>query len=349
MTEITLPAITDAHVHLRQGIRTYGYAADSARVCGRVIAMPNTEPPIATADDVKRYYELYQSALSQRGMCLAEMTAKLLPTTTPDDVAACKRAGAVGFKLYPSGVTTNSNDGIPADWLKYPDGNKSFRDVLAAIRDNDLVLLCHGEMPGAFCLDREREFLPFAQWVLREYRGIRLTLEHITTVDAVRFVCQQYIARHRILGTITAHHLFLTLDDVIGDKLRPDNFCKPIAKRSSDRGALLDAAMLGDACFAFGSDSAPHTPEAKYGSHGCAGVYSAPVMLECLAEVFACWGGPETAQLFAQFTSGAANAFYGFPPPERKLTLVKDAWRVPADYDGVVPFRAGEEIGWRLI
>ncbi len=79
------------------------------------------------------------------------MTCKLLPTTTVKTVELAKKAGAIGFKLYPCGATTNSHDGIPEEWLQAKPCRAShpLYDVFSAIQDNDMVLLQHGEMPGS--------------------------------------------------------------------------------------------------------------------------------------------------------------------------------------------------------
>ena len=58
-------------------------------------------------------------------------------------------------------------------------------------------------------------------------------------------------------------HLMLTLDDVIGGKMQPHLFCKPIAKRVEDKEALCELAFSGFEKLMFGSDSAPHPQSEK--------------------------------------------------------------------------------------
>ena len=48
------------------------------------------------------------------------------------------------------------------------------------------------------------------------------------------------------------------------------------------------------------------------------------------------------------FTSVQGARFYGLPLNEDQLTLVKDPWEVPEEYAGVVPFRAGKTLSWRV-
>ena len=71
--------------------------------------------------------------------------------------------------------------------------------------------------------------------ILKILPKLRFTLEHISTGFGIDFVEHYHKMGFRVLGTITAHHLLLTLDDVIGGKLRPDHFCMPIPKTPEDK------------------------------------------------------------------------------------------------------------------
>ena len=70
-----------------------------------------------------------------------------------------------------------------------------------------------------------------------------------------------------------------------------------------------------------------------------------PVALEGLAEVFDEAG--EQARL-SDFVAGFGADFYGLGRTSEIVTLVRDPWTVPAVVDGVVPYRAGETISWRI-
>jgi dihydroorotase len=205
-----------------------------------------------------------------------------------------------------------------------------------------LVVCCHGEKPGVFSLDREEAFLEEFSEVATSHPGTRFVLEHVSTAAAVRRVGE---LGSNVAATITLHHLEITLDDVIGGNLRPHLFCKPVAKRESDRQALRDAAFSGNPKFFFGSDSAPHRIDRKECASGCAGVYSMPVALEGLAEVFDRSGA--RARL-ADFVAGFGADFYDLPRTTETITLVRAPWTVPAIVDGVVPYRAGETLAWRI-
>lgn len=337
MKQFTIRKFDDMHVHLRQGAMLANVLPHTMSQCGKALVMPNTAPAIATAEDVVQYERSIREIVQRinpHSSFRPLMTFKILPTTTPAQVLALKGVGTVAGKLYPEGVTTNSEDGVR-------DFN-ALRDVYAAMEENNLVLCLHGEAPGAFCLDREKLFLETLERIASDFPRLRIVLEHATTADAITCVRQ---LTGNVAATITVHHLYITLDDVIGDKLNPHLFCKPIAKRDADREALREAATSGNSKFFLGTDSAPHPVETKECSCGAAGVYTAPVLMPALAQLF------EDLNCFDKLESFAArfgSEFYGLPLNTETVTLVEDAWSVPKQMDGVVPFMFGETLRWRL-
>jgi dihydroorotase len=213
-----------------------------------------------------------------------------------------------------------------------------------------MPLLLHGEVtdPGVDVFDRERVFIerhlvPLA----REFPRLRMVLEHVTTQEAVTFVEQ---TGANIAATITAHHLLLNRNAMFAGGVRPHAYCLPILKREMHREALVRAATSGNPKFFLGTDSAPHGKRAKEASCGCAGIYTAHAALELYAEVFEQAGALDKLEAFTSF-HGAD--FYRLPRNQEKITLQKESWQVPADLplgdDRLVPLRAGETVGWRLL
>jgi dihydroorotase len=340
MAILALPLLSDLHVHLRQDDLLARVAPYTDRCCAYALAMPNLTPPVTTADELIAYRDSLSTHLKRTTPL---MTFKLLARTTAQLVRALHHAGATAGKLYPEGVTTNSQDGIGRECLLHPSDFPHFLDALAEMERCNLVLCLHGEMPGAFCLDREREFLPFVAWLIDAYPKLRVVLEHITTAEAAGLVTDAHGRGKRLAATITAHHLMLTLDDVIGDKLRPHHFCKPIAKRPEDVEALW--AVVCHPAFFLGSDTAPHLVQDKECAEGCAGVFTAPVLPEILATLFE---KRDLLAALAEFVAGRGNAFYGLQSADTMLRLVRETWHVPAACSGVVPFCAGQALSWRL-
>lgn len=331
-TKFVIRRPDDFHVHLRQDDDLGLYAREAGRVFARVLVMPNLVPPVVVGDEVVRY----RSSIAQAAPGLTALMAfKLLPRHTAQQLTGLKAAGAIAGKVYPEGVTTNSEDGITDLRQIWP--------LLPTLEGLGLVVCCHGEKPGVFSLDREERFLDEFSETVQEYPGVRFVLEHVSTAAAVR--------RIRELGTnaaatITLHHLEITLDDVLGGNLKPHLFCKPIAKRPEDRQALRAAAFSGDSKFFFGSDSAPHHKGKKECASGCAGVYSMPVAMEGLVDVFDRAGKLDRLE---DFCASFGADFYDLPRSTATITLEKSEWTVPDITDGVVPYRAGEIMPWRVL
>ncbi|MFP4376130.1 MAG: dihydroorotase [Spirochaetales bacterium] len=343
---LTLRMPDDFHVHLRQGEMIAPVIAETAPWFGRILVMPNVEPPIYSAERLLEYRREIEVAASRVIGASPQpellMTFKVSPAIPVVEVQRLREAGAIGGKLYPRGVTTNSADGVEEIDALYP--------LLEAMEEHDLVLEIHAEEPGAFSLDREAAYMPTISRLARDFPELRIVVEHVSSKAAVEAVraCPANVA-----ATVTLHHLMLTLDDVVGDCLQPHHFCKPIAKRPEDLEAIREAVLGGDPRFFFGSDSAPHPRDAKESACGCAGIYTAPVALPLLVELFEAAGvalteaeadtgpNPTSRPSLERFTSRLGAEFYRLPLPERSVTLAEIPWTVPASYAGVVPYYAG--------
>jgi dihydroorotase len=153
----------------------------------------------------------------------------------------------------------------------------------------------------------------------------------------------------RVAATITAHHLLLNRNSLFAGGIRPHFYCLPVLKREVHQQALLKAAVSGNPKFFLGTDSAPHARHTKETDCGCAGIYTAHAGIELYAEAFAAAGALERLERFA---SVYGATFYGLPVNGDTITLVEAPSAVPADIpfgpDRLVPFRAGERVGWSL-
>jgi len=214
-----------------------------------------------------------------------------------------------------------------------------------------VVLSLHGEVtaPEVDMFDRERVFVEtLLQRIVRDFPGLKVVLEHITTREAAAFVLGQ--ARN-FAATITPQHLLFSRNALFtGNYLRPHNYCLPVLKREAHRLALVAAATSGDPRFFLGTDSAPHARHLKENACGCAGCYTAPVALPLYAEAFEDAGALDRLEDFA---SRFGADFYGLPQHADIVTLAREAWTVPAEHpygDGtLVPLRAGEVLRWRVV
>jgi dihydroorotase len=307
----------------------------SALHFGRVLVMPNLLPPVRSGGDAFKYREeiLAWGRFSKKSF-EPLMTIKLMPDTTPEMIHEASKRCVIAGKMYPEGVTTNSEDGIR---------DLSMMDsVFGAMEDVGMVLSLHGEVPGVFCMDREKAFLNTLGMLAHRFPRLRIVLEHITTKEAVKTV--KGLPKN-VAATITVHHLVLTLDDIVGGFLQPHNFCKPIAKSPEDREVLREAAIGGNPKFFLGTDSAPHRRSKKESDSGCAGVYTAPVAMPILAQVFEEEGALDK---LANFTSKHGADFYKVPAPLGTLVLEKgEPYVIKESYFDVVPLWAGRSISWK--
>lgn len=331
MNSLEIRTPDDFHVHLRQGPAMAAYAARAARHFGRFLAMPNVVPPLTGPAALADYRRAVAAAIAASGYASTPLSCfKLVPGMGREAVLACAAAGAVAGKYYPAGSTTNASDGVPEP--------AAVADELAAMQDAGLVLSIHGEDPSASALDRERAFLGVVDGIVGSYPRLRVALEHLSCAESVRAVLAW---PERVGATITAHHLSYTIDDLLGGGLRPELFCKPVLKSAADRAALLEAAVSGSPRFFFGSDSAPHPPEAK--AAGAAGCYTAPVALSLLAAAFEEAGALDRLETFVS-VSGAR--FYGLGLNPGVVRLSREGWTVPAAVDGAVTPAAGRTLAW---
>jgi len=204
----------------------------------------------------------------------------------------------------------------------------------------DIPLCIHGETDG-FVMDREAEFVPVYKALAKAFPNLKIIMEHITTKASADALSEF----DNLYATITLHHLYITLDDVAGGMLQPHLFCKPIAKRPEDREALLNLALSANPKVMFGSDSAPHPRNAKEAPGCAAGVFTAPIALPLLAQLFEKHNKLDNLQAFI---SDNACKIYNIKPQNKLITLIKEDYEVPSSYNDVVPFMSGKKIDWRI-
>lgn len=327
--EFTLHSPIDMHLHLREGAMLEQVTPLSAEHFSAAVIMPNLVPPV---DHLERLF-CYRKAIDRaKGSHFFDPLMMLFFRQYTEAELTAAREHIFGIKLYPAGATTNSEAGVKA--LNEVESTFELMEAMG------IPLMIHGETHG-FVMDREKEFLPIYAKLAEKYPKLKITMEHITTCEAVEMLD----AYENLYATVTLHHLVITLNDLAGGLLQPHLFCKPIAKRPEDREALLQAALSAHPKLMFGSDSAPH-PVSKKECCGCAaGLFTAPVCLPTLVELFEEYDALDNLQAFI---SGNAQEIHGFTPSSKIVTLTKTGMDVPARYGEVVPYRAGETIPWAV-
>ena len=179
---ITIRRPDDWHVHLRDGAMLEAVAPYTARQFARAIIMPNLVPPVTTAAAAAAYRDRIAAAAGAGFTPL--MTAYLTDDIAPDEIERGHRDGIwVAAKLYPAGATTNSASGVT--------DIRNIRAVLERMERIGMVLCVHGEVtdPEVDIFDREAVFIDrVLAGVVRDFPGLKIVFEHVTTRDAVEFV-----------------------------------------------------------------------------------------------------------------------------------------------------------------
>jgi len=335
MRTITIKNPMDMHLHLRDNDMLNLVAPLSSATFSKAIIMPNLVPPVDNEQSVTQYKQRINQSISDdtfeplMTLFFKPYTKEFL-SNIKDHISA--------IKLYPAGITTNSEGGVEAI------DTVALAPTLNAMAELNIPLCVHGETNG-FVMDREKEFMSVYESLAIAFPKLKIIMEHITTKDAVDML-KKY---DNLYATITLHHLLITLDDVAGGMLQPHLFCKPIAKRYEDRDALLSIALNGNSKVMFGSDSAPHPQSAKENCGCAAGVFTAPIALQVLVELFDKHNSLDNLQ---KFISDNACNIYNIKPSSKEIILEEKEFKVPEVYTNstqkVVPMYAGQILQWSI-
>jgi len=269
---LVVPGLIDLHVHLREApfsdnpdafAETVASGAAAAVAGGftTVCAMPNTTPPIDSADAVAWYVTRGTEANLARVLPVGCMTRRR-DGRLPADLAAMRDAGACAF----------SDDGADvAD-------DAVFEQVLREAARIGMPAFCHCEnaavadggilhdsplatalgLPG---LSRDAEDVAVARACDAAQRtGCRVHIQHVSTEGAVEAVRRAKADAAPVTAEATPHHLTLTVDALAGrDTVFKVN---PPLRTGHDVDAVLAAVRDGTIdCLATVYD--PHTREAK--------------------------------------------------------------------------------------
>ena len=321
----------DMHLHLRQEKMLKVVAPLSAKYFAGGLIMPNLIPPVTSLEMVKEYKKEILESIDEEFVPYMTLFFK---DSYDEEFLKSIKDEVLAIKLYPSGITTNSEGGANLQDLT------SLYPVLKLMSELQIPLCVHGESEG-FVMDREKEFVEVYESLAKTFPKLKIIMEHITTKNSVELLDKF----ENLYATITLHHLLITLDDVAGGFLKPHLFCKPIAKRPEDRAALLEVALKAHPKVMFGSDSAPHPLHAKESCGCAAGVFTAPIALQALAQLFEKEGYLENLESFVSLN---AQKIYNITPIEKRIKLIKKEFKVPEKYGDVVPMFAGKTLSWSI-
>ncbi|MBU0493161.1 MAG: amidohydrolase family protein [Chloroflexi bacterium] len=259
---IRLPGLADVHAHLRvpggEHKEDFGSGTAAALAGGftTVLAMPNTSPPLVTADLLRRV----QQQANAEALCDVHLYAGASPAHT-DELPALGRA-AVALKIYlnetfgPLRVTDLST--LLACFRHWPIGKP---------------IAMHAEGPGvAVGLGLAAAF------------GRPVHICHVSRASEIALIAAAKARGVPVTCEVTPHHLFLTQANV--PRLGPLGDMRPPLAEPADVAALW--AHIDTAIDCVATDHAPHTLAEKHSENpppGVPGLETAlPLMLTAVAD-----------------------------------------------------------------
>ncbi len=261
-----MPGLFDMHVHFRdpgqthkEDILTGARAALAGGVTG-VLAMPNTSPPVDSAETIRYIIDkakdtgvaVYPVACITKGMAGEELT----------DFAELKQAGAAAL----------SDDGRPvksAELMRQALAETKVQNMLITSHCEDLDIINGGIMHkgsvaeelGVRGMDRASEdYITAREIILASAVGARVHIAHVSTEGSVEIIR----AAKRLGVSVTcetAPHYFMFTHEKLHSRNANDRMNPPL-REESDRLAI-EAAVLDGTIDCIVTDHAPHTQEEK--------------------------------------------------------------------------------------
>jgi len=345
MKKIEIIKPDDWHVHFRDGEMMKAVVPETSKHFARAIVMPNLIPPILTGKDALRYKDDIQKAIPFNHDFEPLMTIYLTEETNKNDLENSYINGDIfAAKLYPAGATTNSESGVKNINLIMP--------LLEKMSEIGMPLLIHGEVTdkNIDIFDREKIFIEnILTPICQNFPKLKVTLEHITTEDAVSFVLK---SNKNVVASITPHHLSLNRNAILVGGINPHYYCLPVLKREKHRIALVEAALSDNEKFFLGTDSAPHSIKSKETSCGCAGVFNSSNSISVVTEIF---DQNKSLSKLESFLSLNGPKHYGLKNNNSKITIIKNelpikfAETLKFQNENIVIFKPNFPLFWEVV
>jgi dihydroorotase len=309
---IKLKKPDDWHVHLRETDILTKVLPFTYESFGSALVMPNLERPVTNIHLAEQYYQEICKRIPKDVTFTPYMTIYLSNNLDVKDIRKISMHKNIkAVKMYPKGATTNSEFGI-SDILE-------FYPLFEEMEKTDVTLCIHGEVTDekVDVFDREKVFIDtILTQIVKNFPDLNIVLEHITSKDAVKFIEDH----NSLAATITVHHLLVNRNIMLSKGIRPDYYCAPILKTEDDRCALVNAAVSGKRNFFLGTDSAPHLERKKISACGCAGIFTSPLAIPLLIQLFE---EHDSLSRIENFVSINGRKFYGVKQQTENVTYVK--------------------------
>ncbi len=259
---LRIPGLADVHAHLRvpggehkEDFRT-GTAAALAGGFTTVLAMPNTNPPLVTADRLRRV----QQQANAEALCDVHLYAGASPAHTAELPALGREA--IALKIYL---------------------NETFGPLRVSDLPTLLACFCDWPRPKPIALHAEGPGVAVALGLAAAFdRPVHIC--HVSRKEEIALIAGAKARGLPVTCEVTPHHLFLTQADA--SRLGPLGEMRPPLAEQADVDALWAHLHTTVDCIA--TDHAPHTLAEKRGEHvppGVPGLETAlPLMLTAVAE-----------------------------------------------------------------
>ncbi len=263
---VVSPGLVDLHVHLREPGREESETVESgsrAAALGgitAVVAMPNTEPPMDSAEVVRNVQRRAVGAL-----CEVAVAGAITVGRAGERLAPMAELAALGVHLFTDDGTGVQSAGLMRRALEYARG----LGVTLAQHCEDATLSGDGAMhegawssrlglPGAPAA--AEEVMVARDIALARDTGARVHFLHLSTARSVELVRQARADGLPITAEVAPHHFTLTDAEVAGFdpvfKVNP-----PL--RTVEDALALKAGLADGTIDAIATDHAPHAPELK--------------------------------------------------------------------------------------
>ncbi len=313
-TYIDILTPDDWHVHLREGDILSCVLPFTYKSFRSALIMPNLDKPVTNITSAEAYHKEICSQIPEGINFTPHMTLYLTSHLSQDDIEKVSNHKDIkAIKMYPKGATTNSGLGFSSISEFYP--------LFEAMEKHDVILSIHGEVTDekVDIFDREKVFIEkVLTGITKRFPNLKIVFEHITSEHAVEFINEQ---RH-MAATITIHHLIINRNAMLSKGIRPHLYCAPILKTECDRMALVQAAISGSDKFFLGTDSAPHIDGKKMSSCGCAGIFSSPLAIPLIVQLFE---EHDSLNNIETFISKNGRVFYDINEQKERVRYVKRA------------------------
>ena len=263
---VVAPGLVDLHTHLRQPgheeAETVETGTRAAALGGytAVVAMPNTNPPLDSADAVRNVLELGRTATTEVAVAGAITVGR-----AGERLAPMAELAALGVRIFTDDGAGVQSAGLMRRALEYGRG----LGITLAQHCEDGTLACDGAMhegawssrlgiPGMPAL--AEEVMVARDIALARAVGAPIHFLHLSTAASIELVARAKADGLQVTAEAAPHHF--TLTDACAAGYDPVFKVNPPLRPQSDVDAVKSALADGT-IDAIATDHAPHAPETK--------------------------------------------------------------------------------------